>query len=211
MRTRAARPDDDAAIDEVVGAAFGDEGPVIVRLLGLLAAAGHRRASLVAEQDGSVVGHVQLSRSWVDARERLVEVLVLSPLSVLPEAQGRGVGTALVAAALDRLGVTPRVVATTGGWLPLPFLVAGTDLVAAAPERLARRVSGAAGVTLVEPPFGPVELVEAAWWHPLHTTDPALSWLRRIILGSLGSLALGGGQLAADPLDEQAHLVCDEA
>jgi putative acetyltransferase len=102
MRTRAARPDDEAAIDAVVGAAFGDEGPMIVRLLGLLAAAGHRRASLVAEQDGSLVGHVQLSRSWVDARERLVEVLVLSPLSVLPEAQGRGVGTALVAAALDR-------------------------------------------------------------------------------------------------------------
>ena len=94
MRTRAALPDDDAAIDAVVGAAFGEEGPVIVGLLGLLAAAGHRRASLVAEQDGALVGHVQLSRSWVDARERLVEVLVLSPLSVLPEAQGRGVGTA---------------------------------------------------------------------------------------------------------------------
>ena len=60
MRTRAARPDDDAAIDAVVGAAFGDEGPAVVRLLGLLAAAGHRRASLVAEQDGSLVGHVQL-------------------------------------------------------------------------------------------------------------------------------------------------------
>src|SRR6476469_3899823 len=98
MRTRAARPDDDAAIDEVVGAAFGDEGPVIVRLLGLLAAAGHRRASLVAEQDGSLVGHVQLSRSWVDPLDGLVAVRVRSPLSVLPEAQGRGVGTALVAA-----------------------------------------------------------------------------------------------------------------
>ena len=101
MRTRAARPEDDAAIDQVVGAAFGAEGPVIVRLLGLLAAAGHRVASLVAEEDAAVVGHVQLSRSWVDARERLVEVVVLSPLSVLPAAQGRGVGTALVAAALE--------------------------------------------------------------------------------------------------------------
>jgi len=137
--------------------------------------------------------------------------LTAEDLAALPHAAARLPQAALVTAALDRLGVTPRVVATTGGWLPLPFLVAGTDLVAAAPERLARRVSGAAGVTLVEPPFGPVELVEAAWWHPLHTTDPALSWLRRIILGSLGSLALGGGQLAADPLDEQAHLVCDEA
>jgi putative acetyltransferase len=101
MRIRAARRVDDAAVDEIVVRAFGDEGPTIVRLLGLLAAAGHRVAALVAEDDGRVVGHVQLSRSWVDARERLVDVLVLSPLSVHPDAQGRGVGTALVAAALD--------------------------------------------------------------------------------------------------------------
>jgi putative acetyltransferase len=94
--------DDDAAVDEVVNRAFGDEGPTIVRLLGLLADGGHRVAGLVAVDDGRVLGHVQLSRSWVDARERLVEVLVLSPLSVHPDAQGRGIGTALVAAALDR-------------------------------------------------------------------------------------------------------------
>src|SRR3954466_5846122 len=92
MRTRAARPDDEAAIVAVVGAAFGDEGPVIVGLLALLAAAGHRRASLVAEQDGSLVGHVQLSRSWVDARERLGEGGGLRPLSGVPAAPGRGGG-----------------------------------------------------------------------------------------------------------------------
>jgi len=84
-------------------------------------------------------------------------------------------------------------------------------MVAAAPERLARQVSGAAGVTVTEPPFGTVELAEAAWWHPMHTTDPALSWLRGIMLASLGSLSLGRGQLAPDSLDEQAHLVGDEA
>src|SRR3954447_20241387 len=84
MRTRAARPDDDAAIDAVVGAALGGEGPVIVGLLALLAAAGHRRASLVAEQNGSLVGHVQLSRSWVDARERLPAGRGPRPLSPPP-------------------------------------------------------------------------------------------------------------------------------
>jgi putative acetyltransferase len=47
-----------------------------------------------------VVGHVLLSRSWVDARTALVEVLVLSPLSVAPSVQARGVGTGLVAAAI---------------------------------------------------------------------------------------------------------------
>jgi DNA-binding transcriptional LysR family regulator len=137
--------------------------------------------------------------------------LTVEDLAALPHAAARLPQAGLVTGALDRLGVTPQVVATTGGWLPLPFLVAGTDLVAAVPERLARRMGAAAGVTIVEPPFGMIELVEAAWWHPLHTTDPALTWLRGIIHGSLGSRARGRGQLAPDALDEQAHLVCDEA
>ena len=104
--------------------------------------------------------------------------LTAEDLAALPHAAARLPQAALVTAALDRIGVTPNVVLTAGGWLPLPFLVAGTDLVAAVPERLARRVSGAAGVTVTEPPFGTVELVEVAWWHPMHATDPALSWLR---------------------------------
>jgi DNA-binding transcriptional LysR family regulator len=137
--------------------------------------------------------------------------LTAEDLAGLSHATARLPQADLVAAALTRLGIAPRVVATTGGWLPLPFLVAGTDLVAAVPERLARRVRGAAGVVIVEPPFGPVELVEAAWWHPMRATDPALTWLRGIVLGSLGSQAHGRGEFASDSFDEQAHLVGDEA
>ena len=59
-------------------------------------------ASLVAELDGSVVGHVGLSVGWVDALDRLVPVLVLSPLSVHPSHQGVGIGSSLVAAARSR-------------------------------------------------------------------------------------------------------------
>ena len=92
------------------------------------------------------------------------------------------------------LGITPNVVVTTGGWLPLAFLVAGTDLVAAVPERLARRVSAAAGVTVTEPPFGTIELTEAAWWHPMRATDPALTWLRTISAAP-GVTARGRGHL----------------
>ncbi|HET9078935.1 MAG TPA: LysR family transcriptional regulator [Trebonia sp.] len=142
-----------------------------------------------------------------DGRDRFT----VEDLAALPHATVRLPQADIVASALGGLGVTPRVVVTTGGWLPLPFLVAGTDLVAAVPERFARQVSGAAGVTVTEPPFGTVELVEAAWWHPLHATDPALTWLRGIIHGSLESLARSGGQLAPDALDEQAHLIGDEA
>jgi putative acetyltransferase len=53
--------------------------------------------ALVAEVDGEVVGHVQLSRAWVSE----AEVLALGPIGVAPTHQRRGLGTALVAAALD--------------------------------------------------------------------------------------------------------------
>jgi len=82
---------------------------------------------------------------------------------------------------LEELGVRRHVQVTVSGWLPLPFVVAGTDLVAVVPERLARRVAGPAGIAVVEPPFGLVELIEAAWWHPARSSDPALAWLRGIL------------------------------
>lgn len=141
-----------------------------------------------------------------DGRDRFTA----EDLAALPHAALRLPPGDQVAAALGRLGVTPRVVATTAAWLPLPFLVAGSDLVAAVPELLARRTGAAAGVTIVDPPFGDIELVEAAWWAPVHTADPALAWLRGTIRSSLESLARGRGQLAPDALDEQAHLVGDE-
>jgi DNA-binding transcriptional LysR family regulator len=116
--------------------------------------------------------------------------LTAADLAALPHAAARfpDPGSDPAGIALLQRGISPNVVLTTGGWLPLPFLIAGTDLVAAVPERLARRVSEAAGVTLVEPPFGTVELVEAAWWHPLHATDLALTWLRGIVADVAASL-----------------------
>lgn len=94
-------PADRTAVRRVVAAAFERHGEDVAALVEALGAAGHTRTSLVAEVGGDVVGHVQLNRSWVDARERLVEVLVLSPLAVAPEAQRTGIGTALLHAAVE--------------------------------------------------------------------------------------------------------------
>jgi DNA-binding transcriptional LysR family regulator len=82
---------------------------------------------------------------------------------------------------LEALGVPRHIQVTTVGWLPLPFVVAGTDLLAIVPERLARRVAATARVVVCEPPFGTAELIEAAWWHPTRSGDPALRWLRSIV------------------------------
>jgi DNA-binding transcriptional LysR family regulator len=126
--------------------------------------------------------------------------LSLDDLRALPHAAVRQPHTerAVPEKALQRLGITSNVVMTTAGWLPLPFVVAGTEMVAAIPERLARRVCGAAGVTVAEPPFpfGRIELAEVAWWHPAHGTDPALTWLRTV-LGEVAAL-LEDGVVATD-------------
>jgi putative acetyltransferase len=71
-----------------------------------------------ASPGGRVVGHVLLSASRLDAPSRLVDVLVLSPLGVLPEHQGRGLGTRLVRAALE---------AADASGVPLVFLEGSPD------------------------------------------------------------------------------------
>jgi len=108
MHIRPAEPPEQPAIEALVAAAFGEPPDgTLTHLLRALEASGAVRASLVAVDDGRIVGHVQLNRCWLDAPRALVEVLVLSPLSVDPRRQRKGIGTALVQAALDearRLG-----------------------------------------------------------------------------------------------------------
>jgi putative acetyltransferase len=104
---RTQRPDERPRVREVITRSFGDA--VVADLAEALqdAPAGVDGLSFVADLDGGIVGHVQLSKSWLDAPRSLVEVLVLSPLAVAPECQRHGIGGRLVIHALDeaaRLG-----------------------------------------------------------------------------------------------------------
>ena len=91
-------PEDAAHVRDVIGRAF-EAHPEVVALEEALAL---RADSIgyVALVDDRLVGHVRLTRGWIDAEARLVEVLVLSPLSVAPEWHSRGIGRALVAHAV---------------------------------------------------------------------------------------------------------------
>lgn len=91
--------DDDATeVAVVLAHAFADEPEVV----GLERALSGRSDSwgLVAVAENVVVGHVRLTRGWVDAPDRVVDVLVLGPLSVAPERQREGIGGRLLAQAL---------------------------------------------------------------------------------------------------------------
>ncbi|MDQ2835992.1 MAG: N-acetyltransferase [Actinomycetota bacterium] len=100
LTVRPQRAADRDAVRNVLTAAFGRPAVADLSEALQIGAAAQRAGALVAELAGELVGQVQLSTSWVDAPERVVPVLVLSPLGVLPEQQGRGIGSELVRAAL---------------------------------------------------------------------------------------------------------------
>jgi len=94
-------PGDHAQVRTVHTSAFGDGGHVSDLVDALRdAPATLAPTSLVAVLGDRLVGHVMLSAARLDAPPRIVDVLVLSPLGVLPDHQGQGVGTALVRASL---------------------------------------------------------------------------------------------------------------
>ena len=115
MDLREERPGDAESVRDIQRRAFGDHGPAVADLVDDLreTITPTDGLSLVAEQDGRIVGHVMFTRSLLDAPRRLVEVQVLSPLAVMPEHHKRGIGSALVRHGLKALAERP---------VPLVFL-----------------------------------------------------------------------------------------
>ncbi|MDN3310216.1 LysR family transcriptional regulator [Microbacterium oryzae] len=87
---------------------------------------------------------------------------------------------------LRELGVDrrePRV--TTSSFLPLPSVVAGTDLVAVVPRALAEVLGPPTGTIGVPAPFGSVPIALNLWWHESHDADPAHRWFRERLAAAL--------------------------
>ncbi len=96
------RFDDLEAIREVVRAAF-DHHRTVADMVDLIRDSPHFVAdlSLVARRADAVVGHVMLSHAHLLDDEGVQrQILTLSPLSVAPDVQRQGIGSALVRAAL---------------------------------------------------------------------------------------------------------------
>lgn len=98
-------PSDYAAIYAVHAAAFDNPDlagspPPEAGLVDVLRSGGYllNPLCLVALHDGEVVGHVACSRATVGTKEQ--PVVALGPIGVLPSVQQRGVGKALMHAAL---------------------------------------------------------------------------------------------------------------
>lgn len=87
MIVREERAGETGVVGEVVEAAFGSASGVHLLLGDLRCSVAWLGVSFVAVDGDEVVGHVAHSRAWVDDPRRLIEVLVLSPMSVRPDRQ----------------------------------------------------------------------------------------------------------------------------
>jgi DNA-binding transcriptional LysR family regulator len=100
--------------------------------------------------------------------------------------------------ALNEQGVRVQVGTHVQGLLPLPFAVAGTELVAFVPERLARRCRDILGVVVLDLDWKAPLLVEAAHWYPPKSADPTLRWMRAILRDVAALLDGGDPQKTGD-------------
>jgi len=75
-----------------------------------------------------------------------------------------------------------NVQATTQGLLEIPFLMAGTPLIATLPELLAVALAKLAPVKILPLPFATPEMREVVIWHERNDPDPGHAWLREIVI-----------------------------
>jgi DNA-binding transcriptional LysR family regulator len=81
---------------------------------------------------------------------------------------------------LSALGIEPRIDLVVENFMALPLLVVGTDRLALIQERLARLWGSSADIRVLPCPYDAVPIVEAMWWHPMHTRDAGHAWLREL-------------------------------
>lgn len=98
---RPALESDRAFIFEVEQRAFGQQAEA--RLVEQLVTDGDAVLELVAEKAGRIAGHILFSRLRIIEGDEQFDAVALAPLAVDPDFQRQGIGSALIAAAHQRL------------------------------------------------------------------------------------------------------------
>ena len=165
MLIRAEQDKDRAAVHAVNASAF--ETPSEANLVDALREQAQPAVSLVAEDDGAIVGHIMFTPVSLSGHPGL-KVMGLAPMAVAPEHQRKGIGSALVRAGLEQcrqIGFAAVVVLghpayyPRFGFLPSTRFGIGSEYDVAeevfmAMELQPAALSGKAGTIQYHPAFG---------------------------------------------------------
>ena len=78
---------------------------------------------------------------------------------------------------IGELGINRRVRVAVTGWMALPFVITGTEMVGIVPQRLARQFVGSTSIVVVESPFGEIELIEGMWYQRAKMAEAGQEWM----------------------------------
>ncbi|MGH1523976.1 hypothetical protein ACRAWC_08015 [Leifsonia sp. L25] len=81
---------------------------------------------------------------------------------------------------VQQLGVEPNVEVVVESFMAIPHFIAGTRRVGIIHSALFPLAKRAAAVRAVGLPFEPTPIVNALWWHPVHSHDPEHTWMRAL-------------------------------
>jgi LysR family nod box-dependent transcriptional activator len=92
---------------------------------------------------------------------------------------------------LATTGLLPEPWVTTENFVLVPFLLQGTSLIALVLGLSLRAFHGAPEVRAFTPPVDVPPIVEAMYWNPRDTHDPAHVWLRQRVAAASAALTSG--------------------
>jgi DNA-binding transcriptional LysR family regulator len=99
-------------------------------------------------------------------------------------------GTATASAvglALERAGLQRRIGLVVPGFLLVPWVVAATDVLAAAPRALVQELAAELELEIVDLPIAMPAVPVAAIWHERFQADAAHRWLRGVVVEELSA------------------------
>ncbi|MGN7799617.1 LysR family transcriptional regulator [Leifsonia sp. 22587] len=145
--------------------------------------------------DGMVIPHGFLTElpftdlwqdDWVaivaETNDEVGDALSREEMSKLPWVMNYQSRSAFTSAErqVQQLGIEPNVEVVVESFLAIPHFIAGTRRIGIIHRALVPLARQACAVRVVGLPFEPTRIVNALWWHPVHTHDPEHTWMRSL-------------------------------